>query len=97
MSKSTVSIADSTLVIPSDMVISSETRRKIIGLVAVVLALVVTNFALLIVLLVKPSTGNPAGPKMFSATERDLACIQVLRNGGVPEDCSRMYHLDFYP
>ncbi|MBS9535072.1 hypothetical protein KIH27_15905 [Mycobacterium sp. M1] len=29
--------------------------------------------------------------------QRDIACVQVLRNGGVPEDCSRMYHLDFYP
>lgn len=28
---------------------------------------------------------------------RDIACVQVLRNGGVPRDCDRMYHLDFYP
>lgn len=26
-------------------------------------------------------------------TDVDRACVSVLHNGGMPEDCSRMYHL----
>lgn len=27
----------------------------------------------------------------------DRTCVAVLHNGGVPEDCSRMYHLSIFP
>lgn len=27
----------------------------------------------------------------------DAACVQVLRNGGLPDDCSRMYHVLPFP
>ena len=32
-------------------------------------------------------------PSSFSG--RDLACVQVLANGGVARDCDRMYNMEF--
>ena len=97
MPKSTVSIADSMLVVPSNLIFSTETRRKVIALAAVAGALVATNVAVLLVLLFRTPQTSGSAPQSVPMGGRDIACVQVLRNGGVPEDCSRMYHLDFYP
>lgn len=34
----------------------------------------------------------PSGP-VSHADAVDNACVQVLHNGGLPDDCSRMYHV----
>lgn len=98
MSKPSVSIADSTLIVPSSLILSTATRRKVTVLAAVAVALIATNLLTLLVLLFTHFTASaPSAPYSVPMGQRDVACVQVLRNGGVPEDCSRMYHLDFYP
>lgn len=97
MPKSTVSINDSTMIIPSSLILSTEAQRKLTALFAVAAALIATNIAVLFMLMFKPTTATPASPQIPQFNGRDVACVQVLRNGGMPRDCDRMYHLDFYP
>lgn len=76
----------------SPTVAASEFPRK--GLVYAMLigmaALIITNLALVFV-----SVSKSVSPSGMSAVDR--TCVAVLHNGGVPEDCSRMYHLSIFP
>ncbi|TXH11167.1 MAG: hypothetical protein E6R04_03135 [Spirochaetes bacterium] len=60
--------------------------------------LVASNIAMFVVIAVFgiSKMASPADISMeLSAV--DKACVAVLHNGGVPEDCSRMYRLDLIP
>lgn len=62
--------------------------RRVIGVAAVAAALLLGGWTLGHE--VFPPTGTDPTSSM---TDVDKACVQVLHNGGMPDDCSRMYHL----
>ena len=60
-------------------------------------AVVIVAFLLIINTVLVALMAWGTGDVSNGMTSVDQACVNVLRNGGVPEDCSRMYRLDFYP
>lgn len=70
--------------------ITKKVRLTLFGLSGFAAAMMVTNAVLLTTLMVGSDNQD-------TVSEVDKACIGVLSNGGVPDDCSRMYNLDFFP
>lgn len=70
--------------------LTKKVRLTLFGLSGFAAAMLVTNAVLLTTLMVGSDNQD-------TVSEVDKACIGVLSNGGVPDDCSRMYNLDFFP
>lgn len=67
--------------------------------VAVGAILVAANITMLAIVAVVgiSKMASPVTDITVGLSAVDKACVAVLHNGGVPEDCSRMYRLDIYP
>lgn len=70
--------------------ITKKVRRALFGLAGFAAVMMVFNAVLLTALVVGSDTQEVM-------SDVDKACVGVLSNGGVPDDCSRMYNLDFFP
>lgn len=70
--------------------VTRKVRLTMFGLAGLAAVMVVFNAVLLTAMTVGSGNQEPM-------SDVDKACVSVLSNGGVPDDCSRMYNLDFFP
>lgn len=69
-------------------------HRKVPVIVAVIASAAAAISLLAVAVMAGMLAASPSSDGFSRGmTDVDRACVSVLHNGGMPEDCSRMYHL----